>query len=157
MNIRGLVLCLVICVLAGCGGESLSLAPVSGVITLNGEPLEGALVTFIPIGITEENAPTSLGKTDAEGRYTLETITEDKGAYIGTHRVTIVKEKGGDVDDTDDSIIEFENEIPPEYNDESKLKFEVTKDGTKEANFDVEAPEGWQKRVQDKKDKQDDE
>ena len=157
MKIRGVAVCLIACVLAGCGGgENLSLAPVSGVIKLNGEPLEGATVTFTPLETTERNAPTSFGRTDSEGRYTLETNTEDKGAYIGKHRVTIVKEQGGDVDDTDDSIIEFKREIPPEYNDESTLRFEVTNDGTDEANFDLKAPKGWQNRKKKRRDEDED-
>lgn len=70
--------------LAGCG-DSLNLVPVSGTVTYNGKPVEGANVTFMP-----ETGPIGTGTTDASGKYTL--TTEGKpGAVVGKHGVMINK------------------------------------------------------------------
>lgn len=131
--------------LAGCGGGNDKLAPVSGVIKQNGKPLEGATVTFRPLGTEDKNAPTSFGKTDAEGRFTLEVATGERGAYVGKHRVTI--EKQTEVDSANDVNL-GESQIPPKYNDDSKLEFEVTKEGSAEANWDLKVPKGYRRKLQ---------
>lgn len=82
-------------VLAGCGsGESY--APVSGIVTLNGEPLADAKLIFEPVGDetgTGSGKP-SYGRTDDSGRYTLTCpIAEEEGAAVGEHRVRIVTMK----------------------------------------------------------------
>lgn len=61
-------------VLGGCGGESGNnsfprpLKPVSGTITLDGEPLKGVVVIFLP---DQEGGSLSIGETDAAGKYRL--------------------------------------------------------------------------------------
>lgn len=145
-SVSGLVVVLAMSLLiVGCGGNE-KLAPVSGVVTLNGDPVEGATVTFTPVGTTDKEAPTSFGVTDEEGRYTLKTGAGDAGAFIGKNRVSIVKQKGGK-DDADDSQLEFESEIPPEYNENTTLQFEVPKEGSTEADFKLKAEKGWQKKA----------
>lgn len=74
---------------AGCGqGEPppLELGTVSGTVTLDGSPLPRAVVTFTP---SVEGGRTSIGVTDAAGRYTLAYTQESKGANIGVHDVRI--------------------------------------------------------------------
>src|ERR1700724_2573379 len=77
-------------VLAGCGGGC-QVAAVSGQVTMNGQPLPGAQVTFQPIGSSgEDPGPGSSGITDDQGRYTLKLLTLSKpGAVVGKHRVMI--------------------------------------------------------------------
>ena len=76
-----------LCLLAfvvGCS-EPASTATVSGVVTLDGKPLEFIHVEFWP-----ENGQRSFGKTDSEGRFEL--LTDDrsaKGAVPGTHKVSL--------------------------------------------------------------------
>lgn len=79
------------CLLAagGCGGNPAvypPLAEVSGVVTLDGKPIEAALVTFKP-----EEGRNAGGETDAEGRYTLTYVGTTRGASLGSHRVSMVK------------------------------------------------------------------
>ncbi len=75
-------LCLV--ALVGCG-ESISLQEVSGVVTLDGKPLELIHVEFWP-----EAGPRSLGKTDEQGRFTLELDDRSAmGAVAGSHKVSL--------------------------------------------------------------------
>ncbi len=54
--------------LAGCGPSSdvPKLAPVHGVVTMDGKPLANATVRFIP-----ESGRPSVGVTDEQGRYEL--------------------------------------------------------------------------------------
>src|SRR5436190_410017 len=77
--------------IVGCGSGS-KVAPVSGVITLDGKPLPNAHVAFQPeAGKGSINAGTgSSGVTDASGKYTLRMADSDQvGAVLGTHRVEI--------------------------------------------------------------------
>lgn len=70
----------------GCSGSGIDvdLAPVSGVITMDGQPLENAIVIFSP----EKGNPSS-GKTDAKGYYELVYVGDAKGAIVGPHKVRI--------------------------------------------------------------------
>jgi hypothetical protein len=70
---------------AGCDRSGLDLAPVEGIVTQNGAPVEGAGVLFLP-----QTGPFAMGTTDAEGRFTLKTANYP-GALVGEHRVTISK------------------------------------------------------------------
>ena len=74
----------------GCSGGRYPTAPVSGQVTVDGEPVDNVLVTFTPIGDAAELGPGSTGRTDASGRYTLQLVGEGRaGAQPGKHRVTL--------------------------------------------------------------------
>ena len=64
------------------GGRS----TVTGTVTQAGLPVRDAEVTFLTSG-----RPTSVGTTDAEGRFTLSTRRLNDGAYAGQHVVVITK------------------------------------------------------------------
>ena len=73
----------------GCDGPSLSVLPVTGTVTLDGQPVENASVTFIPT----TKLPAG-GVTDAAGKFTLKTIEgpyELNGAIPGKYKVVITK------------------------------------------------------------------
>ena len=72
------------CVLAGCGGPKL--LPVSGVVTLDGQPVAGAGVMFLPA----DKGPATGGTTDATGKFELST-TNRRGIAPGRYRVTVTK------------------------------------------------------------------
>ena len=80
--------CLLTCL--GCGGAA-DVAPVSGVVLYGDQPLAGAGITTQPIAQGKENPGSgSFGKTDEQGRFTLELVTPAiPGAIIGEHRVMI--------------------------------------------------------------------
>lgn len=69
----------------GCGGDD-RVAPVTGVVTLDDQPIANASVTFMPA----EGGRPAFGVTDADGKYELTTFQEADGALIGSHIVTIV-------------------------------------------------------------------
>lgn len=60
---------------------------VTGTVTHNGQPVEGATVGFQPSG----TSASAVGKTDADGNYTLTTFAADDGAIAGEYRVRIFK------------------------------------------------------------------
>ena len=71
---------------AGCGG-GLDLIPVSGTVTLDGKPVDGAAVVFVPVA----GGPVASGTTEAGGKFRLMTIN-DAGAVPGEHHVTVTKQ-----------------------------------------------------------------
>lgn len=124
----------------GCGGADAG--QVSGVVTLDGDPLANATVTFHPQQADGESAPISQGTTDANGKYTLTLIsTGETGAVIGKHDVSIeVFEDAEDEDDQADVNEDIEdkpNIVPARYNVDSELTFEV-KGGSNSADWPLE-------------------
>jgi hypothetical protein len=70
----------------GCGNSSgPTLGTVTGLITVNGEPLTGANVIFVP----KDNGSPSYGATDEEGVYRLMFNQHRAGAELGQHSVLI--------------------------------------------------------------------
>jgi hypothetical protein len=63
------------------------------VVTLGGQPLEGAAVTFTPV----EGGRPATGATDAQGRFRLSTFDPGDGAVLGEHVVTVYKEEAAAV------------------------------------------------------------
>jgi hypothetical protein len=68
----------------GCGGGGKPI-PTSGVVTLEGEPLADARVTFTPTG----TGKMSFGQTDSLGRFSLTTVDGKHGAYAGQYKITV--------------------------------------------------------------------
>ena len=76
--------------LAGCSSRDSNLPqqyPVSGVVTLDGKPLPGAGVMFLPRGNTRGTG--AYGMTDETGKYSLKTDHGGEGAPEGEFAVTI--------------------------------------------------------------------
>lgn len=69
-------------VIAGCSGQAVNTEPVEGIVTLDGEPVEGATLTFIPVQPGSGAAAT--GITDAEGKYRLTAVDAGPEAEAGT-------------------------------------------------------------------------
>ncbi len=74
--------------LSGCGGSKL--VPVEGVVNLDGKPLEGATVVFLPDGVPGRPAQ---GLTAGNGRFRLSTASEP-GAAPGDYKVLVTKTVG---------------------------------------------------------------
>jgi hypothetical protein len=85
-----------LCCVFGCGGSGPELAPVTGVVTLDGKPVEGKQVSFTPKTFTPdtESGRSSVGFTDKDGRYELYYTAQKKGALITEHIVTIATPEG---------------------------------------------------------------
>lgn len=88
----GALICLS-CLSLGCGsggsGVKVDLVPVSGVVTLDGEPLANASVLFSPTG--QSQAQPSHAITDDSGNYSLAYADGRPGCATGFHVVVISK------------------------------------------------------------------
>jgi hypothetical protein len=93
----------------GCSKSGPDLAPVSGRVTLDGQPIAVADVYFHPEG---EKSP-SVGRTDADGRYVLGYKRGVEGGMVGWNTVRIQTVGGPPL-------------VPPRYNRDSDLRREVT-------------------------------
>src|SRR5206468_4122315 len=97
-----------VCVLAlmGCGDKPVE---VSGIVTIDGTPVEGATVTYI----TEDGTKSYSGFTDASGKFDLTGSDSSKrGALRGDYKVTVIKAPkmagpGGAVDPNDSEAMKM--------------------------------------------------
>lgn len=92
----GLFIALAGCVLvAGCskGSQRPKTYPVTGTVTLNGKPVEGATVTFVPKEPATGTPPPQAASavTDANGRYAIGTFATGDGAIPGEYLVKVTK------------------------------------------------------------------
>ena len=116
---------------AGCGGggHGPELGAVDGVVHLDGKPLPGALIVFVP-----ENGSPSRGFTDEEGRYTLAYSRDHEGAEVGKHTVRISTGQPADEDEDGNPTPAVPEKVPVEYNQQSTLTADV-KPGSNEIDF----------------------
>jgi hypothetical protein len=110
--------------LAGCGnGGDLELAPVEGIVTFEGRPLDHGQVVFMPDkGVA---GPPAMGTIDSNGEFVMQTAGR-VGAVIGSHRVTVhcrTPHKSGE----EKSMVIKPSLIPEKYwkQDLSPLRFDV--------------------------------
>lgn len=115
--------------LHGCGGASAG-ASVSGVVTLDGKPLQDVVVTF-----HRDEGGVSTGVTNQQGAYQLRSSAQQSGAVPGKYSVSISPVPPGDDVDPKDVV---EVKIPDRYNDQSELTAEVTA-GANVVNFALES------------------
>ncbi|MDB5338285.1 MAG: hypothetical protein JWN70_3904 [Planctomycetaceae bacterium] len=136
-------------VLSGCGEQAdhwkdarPETAPASGMVTFDGEPLEGAVVVFQP------TAPDGIGAsalTDGEGKFELRTFPPELGAVPGKYAVSIMKTEmpkrpsssAGNVDDPEP--IHVVSVIPQKYAipTQSDLSAEIPESGTDTLDFEL--------------------
>lgn len=76
----------------GCGSPY-QVAPVSGVLLVEGKPYPGGKIVFAPVAKDESGKAgrAAIGIPDAEGRFTLGTYSDDDGAVVGEHVVTFFR------------------------------------------------------------------
>ena len=77
---------------AGCGPSSPgTIVPMSGKLTLDGNPMPGVEIVFSPSEVdgVANPGPWSVAVTDEEGNYELKTRYGEKGAAVGMHYVTM--------------------------------------------------------------------
>ena len=79
----------VLCLVTGCGGGADLPVPVRGTVTLDGQAVEAAAISFIPESGTARPAS---GETRADGTYEITTRNSGDGAMRGDYRVIVVWE-----------------------------------------------------------------
>jgi hypothetical protein len=123
------------------------LHPVIGKVTVQGEPLADAVVSFVQ---AEEKGTLAIGGTDASGNYVLEHAGR-RGAAPARYKVLISYKVG-----TDGKVYDLASQsglaqpyglftakelLPPEWSDHGKATHEVTVvEGGNVFDFDIEEP-----------------
>jgi hypothetical protein len=116
---------------AGCG-QKVKSVPVSGRVTLRGQPLADVALNFSPL-TGNEQAYAAYGKTDSDGRYTLRLVDNDQpGATAGQNRVTLNESTGAPENDGGGPAVTFK--LPFKARD-GTMTFEVPAEGTDKADF----------------------
>jgi hypothetical protein len=117
--------------MVGCGPSGPEVATVEGLVTLDGKPLEGALVMFTPVA----GGRPAAARTDEGGCYELQYTEARDGALLGEHVVSISTYQEGDVSSGIPSIPE---KIPAKYNVKSELK-QTVEAGDNTFNFPLDS------------------
>lgn len=131
---------LVLTLMSGCGGpDGPARYPVSGTVTVNGEPLEDGSIQFIP---SDNSDSPSIGATITGGTYS---IPAKKGALAGEYTVQIkgMKKTGRQIEAGSplppgtmvDELIEV---VPPKYNTNSTLTATIVEGDNENVKFDLE-------------------
>jgi len=116
---------------AGCT-QSIKSVPVSGRVTLKGQPLADVAVNFSPV-TGGDNAYAAYGKTDKEGRYKLRLVENGQpGATAGKNRVTLNESTGAAESDGGSPAVVLK--LPPKARD-GTMAIEVPATGTDAADF----------------------
>ncbi|EAQ77344.1 hypothetical protein [Blastopirellula marina] len=105
---------------------------VTGVVTLDGKPIDKAVVTFEPA-----NARPSVGFTDANGRYELIFTASRNGAVLGEHQVRITSAADAGGGEGGQPLVAARKEtIPTKYNAKTELTAQVDS-GSNTIDFDL--------------------
>lgn len=136
----------------GCGNGRPGLVPVSGTVTLNGEPVADADVYFQVLEVSGDYNRPSNGKTDAQGKFTIGTYGKEDGVPVGKYRVAVIKKvlQGNPDDvnweqpDASAKPIKYIWETPQKYADpqNSGLTVEVTNDGMSPPTIELSGTKG---------------
>ena len=125
--------------LCGCTAQSgPPLAHVSGTVTLDGQPVQGAGLEFIA-----DAGGVAYGKSDSTGRYAMYFGNDRTGAIVGKNLVRIT---AGDKVTVGDMKYESTEIFPRKYNVDSQQFVEVAK-GSNQFDFQCEST-GFQPRQQ---------
>jgi hypothetical protein len=101
----------------GCGGDGL--AEVKGIVTVDGEPAKVGAITFIPV----DGASQTAGAKIVDGAYTARVAP---GTFKVEVRVSKVVGERKSYQAADAPVKqELAESLPPRYNDQSELMFEV--------------------------------
>lgn len=128
MKLRAsLITCLWVVAFTGCGSDLPPLAPLTGKISLNGEPFANGSLMFSPTG----GGRPSVAKSNDKGEFTALYSIGAPGAIIGKHSVMF--EAGGSdepLSEEDAMNLHKKNPRPPKNHKISPTEVEVQKGGT---------------------------
>ena len=134
-------------VLSGCGQRGLKgLVPAEGMVTLNGEPVEGASISFAPqSGVPDARSAAAM--TDKNGKFVATIFNYGDGMQPGEYQVFVTKTTGTGGESspedknrrgTDDRRVV--NHLPPKYNEKttSGLTVSIPPAGNKNIELKLE-------------------
>jgi hypothetical protein len=132
---------LLLTLVLGCGGGAAPV-PVSGKVTLNGDPADHCTVTFYPMGDTQGTG--GGGVTDSTGKYEARS-KGGNGLPPGEYKVTISRRLNPDGSKADPNVPPIESParetLPALYTakDQTKLSLNVPAGGTTSGDFVLKA------------------
>lgn len=94
MKFQVLIVAFLLGYIAGCGkppadAPSVPIHPVSGIVTLDAKPIEGARLALISLQGQQPGDITPNGISDAEGKFQVSTYTVADGAPDGAYAITV--------------------------------------------------------------------
>jgi len=117
-----MICCLSLGLLAagGCGPDTGHLpktVPATGIVTLDGKPVDGAQVILVP---EKEGTTGAFGATDANGKFSLRAFDEKEGAIPGAYKVQVSKTVQVKLDGAAGSLdggdpVRFDYGVPAKY------------------------------------------
>jgi len=136
---------IIVAAILGCSdSKPYNTAAVSGRVTLDGQPLAGARISFMPVHTAQDgtlSGPEAYAETDTDGHYSLRTIFKERGATIGRNRVMVTTRKleaPPEADRVKGVKVLTPERVPNKYSTEkAALHFDVPAGGTSSANFDL--------------------
>ncbi|OWK43701.1 carboxypeptidase regulatory-like domain-containing protein [Fimbriiglobus ruber] len=133
---------------AGCGssegGQALDMVPVSGNITVNGNPTGNVELTFWPQADTKGQG--GAGSTDSTGRYEVASPQGKKGLPPGKYKVVASRRLNPDGSPPDPKTPPIESNaretLPSKYSDKLKTELFLTISAGDKRSFDfsLQAP-----------------
>lgn len=123
--------------LVGCNDNGVRMGSVSGTVTLNGEPVEAAIINF-----TSETARAAIGEVKNGEILPLSTFGEGDGVPVGTHRVVIQEMYVQSTNNNGDPYggVRPAVDIPPLYAQITSTPFlEEVKPGENNFTFELES------------------
>jgi hypothetical protein len=128
------VLLLACGILAGCGGNAGGKLAVSGAVSIKGQPIDEGTINFSP----KDNGPGSFaGALIKYGKYS---IPAEQGLLPGAYavRISAPEKQAAKVEEAPGQAGPVaKDRVPPQYNVNSKLEFEVKAGANNQFNFDV--------------------
>lgn len=122
----------------GCEESKSNLGRVEGIVRLDGKPLTGGKIQFLPPA-----GRSAIAEIQSDGTFTLGTFGNSDGAIIGTHKVAVIAFEPGSVGRPDPAKprAPLKPLVPERYlaAGTSGLTYEV-KPGLNNAEFDLTSP-----------------
>ena len=121
----------------GCGTSDEGREPVTGTITLDGQPLPDGSLTLVPLA-----AGPTVGATILDGNFA---IARPDGPLPGAYRVEIlsIRSTGRTIPDPEGpkgtTVAERKNVVPDRYGSRSELRAEVTPAGPNTFRFEIDS------------------
>jgi hypothetical protein len=121
----------------GCSGDGLPRQPVSGFVTLDGQPLASGAISFFPHLLKDPDYPVGAGAMIDRGYFS---IPRGEGLVPGRYEVTInsaatrAKRRQNRSEPGNDRAVGKER-IPEKYNSKSRMAIEIKDAAIKEITF----------------------
>jgi len=125
---------LLLSTLVGCGDAAARPQPVTvtGTATLNGQPIDSAVVTFLPV----QGEYPAVGRIENGEIVAITTLKDGDGLIPGEHRITVFREQG------EGGPVSNSVAIPSRFSnpDQSGLLCQVNPEGPNELKLELKSP-----------------